>query len=210
MKPGEDYFDTHTSVVISTTIRILLTLAAALGMIVELADLETAYLDAALREFIHAEQPPYFELKDREKYVLLLKQALYGLPKSGFEWAATLRTALEAIGFHSIADDDNLYVNNPSNSNSNYSNERVATIFIAVYVDDLVIASKDQSAIDTTIHNVQPSSHPLSYPFNTLKQIHPQPTPKFPSPLTDHPSDNYPNWAAVLARIGGTFRPVTI
>jgi Reverse transcriptase (RNA-dependent DNA polymerase) len=47
---------------------------------------------------------------------------------------------------------DNLY----SNSNSNNSNdrERAATIFIAVYVDDLVIASKNQSAIDATIHNL--------------------------------------------------------
>jgi hypothetical protein len=41
---------------------------------------ETAYLNAALHESIHAEQPPYFELKDHTKYVLLLKQALYGLP----------------------------------------------------------------------------------------------------------------------------------
>jgi Reverse transcriptase (RNA-dependent DNA polymerase) len=90
MKPGEDYFDTHASVVKSTTIRILLSLAAALGMIVELADVETAYLNAPLHESIHAEQPPYFELKDRAEYVLLLKQALYGLPQSGFEWAATL------------------------------------------------------------------------------------------------------------------------
>jgi Reverse transcriptase (RNA-dependent DNA polymerase) len=55
---GEDYFDTHASVVKSTTIRILLSLAAALGMIVELADVETAYLNTALHKFIHAEQPP--------------------------------------------------------------------------------------------------------------------------------------------------------
>jgi Reverse transcriptase (RNA-dependent DNA polymerase) len=156
MKPGEDYFNTHTSVVKSTTIQILLSLAAALGMIVELVDVETTYLNAALRESIHAEQPPYPELKDCTKYVLLLKQALYGLPQSGFQWAATLRTALEAIGFHSIGNDDNLYINNSSNSNSNNSinHERAAAIFIAVYVDDLVIASKDLSAIDTTIHNL--------------------------------------------------------
>jgi Reverse transcriptase (RNA-dependent DNA polymerase) len=55
MKPGEDYFNTHASVVKSTTIRILLSLAAVLGMIVELADVETAYLNAALHESIHAE-----------------------------------------------------------------------------------------------------------------------------------------------------------
>jgi Reverse transcriptase (RNA-dependent DNA polymerase) len=73
MKPGEDYFETQASVVKSTTIRILLSLAAVLGMIVELADVETAYLNAALHEPIHAEQPPYFELKDRTKYLLLLK-----------------------------------------------------------------------------------------------------------------------------------------
>jgi Reverse transcriptase (RNA-dependent DNA polymerase) len=158
MKQGEDYFDTHASVVKSTTIRILLSLAAALGMIVELADVETAYLNPALHEPIHAEQPPYFELTDRTKYVLLLKQALYGLPQSGYEWAATLRTALEAIGFHSIADHDNLYTNSDNGGNSNSNNsidcERAAAIFIAVYVDDLVIASKDQSAIDATIHSL--------------------------------------------------------
>jgi Reverse transcriptase (RNA-dependent DNA polymerase) len=89
MKPGDDYFDTHASVVRSTTTRILLSLAAALGMIVELADVETTYLNAALCEFVHAEQPLYFEPKDHAKYVLLLNQALYGLPQSGFELAAT-------------------------------------------------------------------------------------------------------------------------
>jgi Reverse transcriptase (RNA-dependent DNA polymerase) len=157
MMQGEDYFETHASVVKSTTIRILLSLATALGMIVELADVETAYLNTVLHEPIHAEQPPYFELKDRAKYVLLLKQALYGLPQSGFEWAATLHTTLEAIGFHSIADDDNLYLNNSNSSNSNSNSkyrECAAAIFIAVYVDDLVIASKDQLAINATIHSL--------------------------------------------------------
>jgi hypothetical protein len=62
-------------------------------MIVELADVETTYLNAALHESIHAE-PPYFELKGHAKYVPLLNQALYGLPQSGFERAATLRATL--------------------------------------------------------------------------------------------------------------------
>jgi Reverse transcriptase (RNA-dependent DNA polymerase) len=121
-------------------------------MIVELANVKTIYLNTAFHKFIHTEQPLYFELKDHAKYVLLLNEALYRLPQSIFEWAAMLCPALEALGFHSIADDDNPY----SNSNSNDSNDRecTATIFIAVYVDDLVIASKDQLAIDTTIHNL--------------------------------------------------------
>jgi Reverse transcriptase (RNA-dependent DNA polymerase) len=81
---------------------------------------------------------------------LLLKQALYGLSQSGFEWAAMLCTALEAIGFHSIANDNNLYINNSSNN----FNKRAATIFIALYIDDLVITFKDQLTIDITIHNL--------------------------------------------------------
>jgi Reverse transcriptase (RNA-dependent DNA polymerase) len=79
------------------------------------------------------------------KYVLL-NQALYGLPQSGFKWAARLHATLKAIGFYSIADDDNLYSNN--------FNKRTATVFITVCVDDLVIASKYQSAIDVIIHNL--------------------------------------------------------
>jgi Reverse transcriptase (RNA-dependent DNA polymerase) len=81
-------------------------------MIVELADVETTYLNAALHEFVHAEQPPYFELKSHAEYVLLLNRALYGLPQPGFEWAAILRAALKAFGFCSMADDENLYVGN--------------------------------------------------------------------------------------------------
>jgi ribulose 1,5-bisphosphate synthetase/thiazole synthase len=66
-----------------------------------------------------------------------------------------LHAALEAIGFHSIADNDNLYVNNSSNSNSNSNYcECTAAIFIAVYVDDLVIASKDQLTINGIIHSL--------------------------------------------------------
>jgi Reverse transcriptase (RNA-dependent DNA polymerase) len=58
MKPGEYYFNTHASVIKSTTIWILLSLAAVLGMIIELADVETVYLNAALYKSIHVEQPP--------------------------------------------------------------------------------------------------------------------------------------------------------
>jgi Reverse transcriptase (RNA-dependent DNA polymerase) len=64
IKPGEDYFNNHTFVVKSMTIRILLSFAVALRMIVELADVETRYLKAALRKSIHAEQPLCFKLKD--------------------------------------------------------------------------------------------------------------------------------------------------
>jgi hypothetical protein len=57
-----------------------------------------------------------------------------------------LHTALEAIGFDSITDDDNIYSNN--------FNKCTAAIFIPIYVNDPIIASKGQSTIDTTIYNL--------------------------------------------------------
>jgi Reverse transcriptase (RNA-dependent DNA polymerase) len=79
------------------TIQILLSLAAASRMIVELVDMETTYLNPALQKFVHVEQPQFFELKNHVEYILLPNQALYGLSECGFQWAAMPHTPLKPL-----------------------------------------------------------------------------------------------------------------
>jgi hypothetical protein len=59
-------------------------------------DVDSAYLNAYLKEPIYLKQPPGYS-KGRD--VLLLKKALYSLKQSGRQWHKCLSEALFHIGF---------------------------------------------------------------------------------------------------------------
>jgi hypothetical protein len=52
-KEGEDFFDTYSPIARSTTIRVLLSLAASYGLIIHQMDVKTAFLNGELEEEIY-------------------------------------------------------------------------------------------------------------------------------------------------------------
>jgi hypothetical protein len=59
-KEGDDFFDTYSPIAKTTTIRVLLSLAASYGLLVHQMDVKTAFLNGELDEKIYMDQPDGF------------------------------------------------------------------------------------------------------------------------------------------------------
>lgn len=137
--PGVDYFETFASVVKPMTYKILFAIAAALDLEIEQMDVKTAFLYGSVDEDIYVEQPTGFE--DGTGMICKLNKALYGLKQAPRVWYKTLTDFLSTLGFHPIASDCGVFTKNG--------------IFIAIYVDDLLIVGKDKqeiSAVKEALH----------------------------------------------------------
>ncbi|GMI52533.1 hypothetical protein ScalyP_jg6392, partial [Parmales sp. scaly parma] len=99
-------------------------------------DVPLAYLNGMSERCIIMECPPGFQEYDENnnKQYMLLQRNLYGGKDSGRIWADLLSAFLRKNGYHQSSRDSCLY----------YNSER--TVFLVVYVDDLLIASKDPTA----------------------------------------------------------------
>ena len=62
-------------------------------------DVNTAYLNASLKENIYMRQLKGFKVLSQEDKVIHLKQAIYGLRQSGCEWYEDLMSTLTNVGF---------------------------------------------------------------------------------------------------------------
>jgi hypothetical protein len=78
-KEGEDFFDTYSPVARLTTIRVLLSLAASHGLLVNQMDIKTTFLNGEFEEEIYMTQPNGLVVKGQEDKVCRLLKSLYGL-----------------------------------------------------------------------------------------------------------------------------------
>ena len=69
-----------------TSIRFLLSLAAAFDLEVEQMDVRTAFLHGDLDEEIYMKQLEQFTIKGKKELVYKLKKSLYGLKRSARMW----------------------------------------------------------------------------------------------------------------------------
>jgi hypothetical protein len=120
-----DYDEVFASVVRKQSLRILIAIAAAKGMIIYHADCTTAYLNAEM------DIPNYVRLPDGR--IAQLLKALYGMKQSGRQWQILLRNQMENLGFKNLAADQCVY-------HSSIKNDE---IYIAIYVDDFFIFTAD-------------------------------------------------------------------
>ena len=78
-KHGVDFDEVFAPVVRLDTIRLLLALAVNRGWQVHHLDVKSAFLNGELEEEVYVSQPEGYEQKEKEKMVLKLSKALYGL-----------------------------------------------------------------------------------------------------------------------------------
>ena len=102
-------------------------------------DVSTAYLYAGILELVFVEQPPGFEVKDKDggELVMQLEKSLYGLAQRPGDWFNTIDPALVEIGFVPFQSDTCVYL---------YDHNSV-WIYLTLYVDDLLLASKTFDAM---------------------------------------------------------------
>lgn len=130
-RKGIDYEETFSPVVRYSTIRFLFSLAAQLDLDIDQMDAVTAFLQGDLNENIYMLQPEGFS--DNTGKVCHLKKSLYGLKQASRMWNQKLDTALIKYGLRKSKIDPCVYF---SVEDSNY-------IIVAVYVDDLLIFTKN-------------------------------------------------------------------
>lgn len=135
---GVNYEETYSPVVRYATIRMVFALAAELQLYMHQMDICTAYLNGELSDEIYMVQPEMFINKRHPNKVAKLNKAIYGLKQSGREWNVKLDNALKKFGFISCSSEPCLYTKLMDNNIN----------IIAVYVDDILIASKNKADLE--------------------------------------------------------------
>lgn len=120
---GQDFNETFASVVKPMSYKAIFAIAAALDLEIEQMDVKTAFLYGCVAEEIYVEQPT--GMGDGTSKVCRLLKALYGLKQAPRVWYNTLTAFLSDLGFKPLSADLSVFVR--------------GHVFIAVYVDDLLI-----------------------------------------------------------------------
>ncbi|XP_066380470.1 uncharacterized protein [Miscanthus floridulus] len=96
-------------------------------------------------EEVYMNQPPGYADKAHPSYVCKLDKALYGLKQAPRAWYARLCNKLQALGFVPSRADTSLF----------YYNKGSYTMFVLVYVDDIIVASSSSSATAALLKDLQ-------------------------------------------------------
>ena len=125
----------YSSVVSLRGIRILTFLAELNDLEFWSTDIGNAYLESFTKEKLYIIAGD--EFGDRKGHVLIISRALYGLKSSGLRWHERFADVLRSMGFVPSRAENDIWMRDKGD---HYE-------YIAVYVDDLAIASRDPQAI---------------------------------------------------------------
>ena len=125
----------YSSVVSLRGIRLVSFLAELNGLELWSTDIGNAYLEAYTQEKVYFRAGP--EFGERAGHLFRIHKALYGLCSSGKRWSETFSEVLKDMGFFPSLAEHDIWMRH---CGDHYE-------YVAVYVDDLLIASKDPNAI---------------------------------------------------------------
>src|SRR5271170_161840 len=89
-RPRFDFDETFAPIARFVTIRILLAIAAGLGLWLHHMDVKMAFLYGDLDKEIYVEQPEGYVVPGQEDLILLLTKSLYGLKQAPNVWFRTI------------------------------------------------------------------------------------------------------------------------
>ncbi len=141
---GIDFNETFAAVVKPMTYKALFAIAARNDWEIEQMDVKTAFLYGDLDDEVYVEMPTGFEEPNR---VCKLNKALYGLKQAPRVWFKTLTDFLKSLGYHAIPEDPSVYRNKEQG------------VYVAIYVDDLLIFGPNKPAIATLKKNLSDRFH---------------------------------------------------
>ena len=146
-KHGVDYDETFFPVVRSESIRTVIALATEHGLKLHQLNITMAFLNGELNEDIDMKQPEGFEVKGKEHLVCKLNRSLYGLKHLPRCWNEALNSELKEMHFKQLEND-------PCINTLTSGGEIFMT---AVYVVDILLASKSSTHIEEFIKSISES-----------------------------------------------------
>jgi hypothetical protein len=142
---GIDYEDTFSPVVKAVTIRIILSIGVSNGWNMRQLDVQNSFLYGVLEEEVYMRQPPEYESKENLDFVCKLDKAIYGLKHVPRAWYSKLSSKLIDLGFTASKGDSSLF----------FSSNRGITMFVLVYVDDIIVVSSSLEATSLLLKNLE-------------------------------------------------------
>lgn len=119
-------------------------MALTQGWCLRQLDIQNAFLHGVLEEEVYMRQPPGFEDSSHPEYICRLDKALYGLKQAPRAWHARLSDVLHGLGFTASTADTSLFILRRPD----------VTIYLLVYVDDIIVVSSSTTATDRLIHQL--------------------------------------------------------
>lgn len=142
---GIDYDETYSPVARYDTVRAVLAVAAADHLKLQQFDIKTAFLYGELQEEVYVKQPEGFE--DNTDRVCRLKKSVYGLKQAPRSWNAKFVSFMQSSGMQQSKADPCLFTRNQNGKK----------LFIAIYVDDGLMAGSDIHEINAFMNDLKNS-----------------------------------------------------
>lgn len=127
-KEGIDYNETFAPVLKYKSLRIILALAAINDLEIKQMDVETAFLNATIKEEVYMQQPEGYETGGA-KSACKLNKTLYGTKQAPNEWNAELDQFITSTGYTRCLSDTCIYVRVSRSGR---------TMILAIFVDDII------------------------------------------------------------------------
>lgn len=140
---GIDYKETFAPVVRYDSVRAVLALAAIHDMEIVQFDVKTAFLNGKLEETIYMKVPDGVEHERNQ--VCRLKRSLYGLKQSSRVWNARFVDFIRDCNLKQSHSDPCVF----------YGSIHGGKVILSLYVDDGLILSRSQTAIDSLVSKLQ-------------------------------------------------------
>uniref|UniRef100_A0A2N9HD01 Reverse transcriptase Ty1/copia-type domain-containing protein n=1 Tax=Fagus sylvatica TaxID=28930 RepID=A0A2N9HD01_FAGSY len=133
-----DYDETYSPVIKPTTIHTVLSLAISSGWSLRQIDIQNEFLHGDLSKQVFMSQPPGYQHPTYPTHVCQLQKAIYGMKQAPCAWFSRLSSWLIALGFHGSRSDSSLFIYKKSS----------ITMYVLIYVDDIIITCSHSAAID--------------------------------------------------------------
>ena len=139
-KEGIDFNETFSPVSTKDSFRIIMALVAHFDLELHQMDVKTAFLNGDLNEEVYMQQPEGFVTSGNEHLVCKLRKSIYGLKQASRQWYLKFDEVVTSLGFEENKVDQCIYL---KVSGSKF-------IFLVLYVDDILLASRDLGLLHET------------------------------------------------------------